>query len=200
MWYEASLEERPFKTCTCLKHTAAVKLVLRMTLQQMMAVFQQFLLRSSANFIPNAGYCCDSERYGNAADKTGDGDQLAKGGEVGGRSHLHIVLQEWACKSYLNLWRFADVNGSIFPMLNQTLWDVIFWSLVKCWLEKHGLNFCRTAISYLVHIFKYIFFLAFEGCIVEGSHATLFLVDEIKCQNMLYGAGNVILWSRSLAT
>lgn len=37
------------------------------------------------------------------------------------------------------------------------------------------------------------FFLALEDRSAEGSHATLFLVDEIEGQNMLYGAGNVIL-------
>lgn len=190
---------------TCLQHTAAVKLVLKMTLQQKRAVFQWFLLRSSANFIPKARYCCDSERYGNAADKTDDGDQLAEGREMDGRSHLQMILQKRSMK-ILNLWRSTNVNSNIFPMLNQTLWDVVTWSLVKCWLEKHGLHFCRTAISYistivLFHVFfKYIFFLAFEGCSAEGSHATLFLVDEMKGQNMLYGADNVILCSRPLAT
>lgn len=91
---EVCLEKRPFKTCTCLQHTVAVKLVVTMTLQQKMAVFQCFLLQSSANFIPNARYCCDSERCGNAADKTDDSDQLAEGGEVENRCHLQIILQK----------------------------------------------------------------------------------------------------------
>lgn len=90
---EVCLEERPFKTCTCLQHMVAVKLVLKMILQQKMAVFQRFLLWSSANFIPNARYGCNSERYGNAGDKTDDEDQLAKGEEESS-CHLQIILQK----------------------------------------------------------------------------------------------------------
>lgn len=74
---------------------------------------------------------------------------ISWGREVESRCHLQIILQKWACKSYLNLWRSTDVNGNIFPVFNQTLWDIIFWSLVKYWLEKHGLHFWRTVISYI---------------------------------------------------
>lgn len=91
---EVCLEERPFKTCTCLQHTVAVELVLQTILQQKMAVIQCFLLWSSASLIPNARYGCDSERYGNADDKTDDEDQLAEGGEEESRCHLQIILQK----------------------------------------------------------------------------------------------------------
>lgn len=91
---EVCLEERPFETCTCLQHTVAVKLVLKTTLQQKVAVIQWFLLWSSANFIPNGRYGCDSERYGNADDKTDDEDQLTEGGEEESRCHLQIILHK----------------------------------------------------------------------------------------------------------
>lgn len=77
--------------------------VVKMTLQQKMAVFQWFLLWSSANFIPNARYCCDSERYGNAADKTDDEDQLAEGGEVGRQKSLADDLTEMSMQILVKL-------------------------------------------------------------------------------------------------
>ena len=68
--------------------------VLNTILLQKLALFHYFLLRSSANFFPNARHRSDSERYGNATNEIDDGDQLAEGGEAEGRSHLEVILQK----------------------------------------------------------------------------------------------------------
>lgn len=53
--------------------------------------FLYLLLKFSANFVPNACYCRDSEREANTTKQIDELDQIAKG-EVGGKSHLYMTL------------------------------------------------------------------------------------------------------------